>query len=355
MPDPLVPLVARIVEVLAAPASELHAELASAYVDQLLTQPLRQSVQLEELIELVVRTIDQANAARVVDKHVLPIYQRVAQGFAKAPERVGDLVSEDGKRALRAALAKPVRVKGRWLKGAVDPLQVQKLLGPIWVQLLVSFARRLPIPGLGGAAAASSPGASTPAPASKGGIAGMLGRGVQQSAGRLVGAGRSALEGLGIDIETKLMAAAKDFSESALDLWNKALEERLRSEDGKNAALQIKLGVLEHVLRTQLRDLHEDAVAIGQTPYFGIAPTILAHAIRVPFVRDNVANEIRQFVNSEGDRTLRELLAEQGMLEDVRGWLVQRVQESFGQFSQSPAFAAWLTRVIAAASQSTEA
>jgi hypothetical protein len=349
MPDPFVE---RIVEVLGAPTSALRDEVVAVYVDQLLAQRLRDTVELDKLVALVLRTIDRQNVARTVDKHVLPGFERVTQHFATASESVGDLVSEEGKRALRAALAKPVRVRGRWLKGAIDPKLVQRLLGPIWVQLLVSFARRIPVPGLGGGSSPQA-GATAPQPTAaaappRGGIAGMLGRGVQQSAERLASAGRSALEGLGIDLETKLTAAAKDFSEGAVGVWNQAMAERLSSEDGKAAMLQIKLGVLEHVLRTPLRDLHEDATGIASTPYFAIAPTIIAHAVTTAFVSGNIERELQQFMSVEGDRSLRELLAEQGILEDVRVWLLQRAGAGFGELTRTPAFAAWLTRVIAA-------
>jgi hypothetical protein len=221
----------------------------------------------------------------------------------------------------------------------VDPALLKRLLGPVWVQLLLSFAKR--IPGLG--SAAGSGGGEAAAPSR--GIASMLGRSVQQGAGRLVGAGRSALEGLGIDVEKKLMAAAKDFSDGALSVWNQALRERLRSPEGKAIVTQIKHSVLEHVLRTRLSDLDSDAVALPLAPYIDLAPAIVAHAVSVPFLRKFIDAELQAYLQLAADRMLQEFLSELGVLEDTRVWLRARVDAQLASFCQTPAFAAWIAKL----------
>ncbi|MEY4579678.1 MAG: hypothetical protein RL701_4381 [Pseudomonadota bacterium] len=347
MSDPLVP---RIVELLSAPESELRAEAAARYIDQLLAQRLADAVDIEEFVPLVLSALTQTNIARAVERHVQPGFVRFTDELANTTDRVGDLVSDAGKTALRAAVVAPDVVRGRWLKGAIDPKLIQRLLGPIWVQLLVSFAKRIPVPGLGGAMP-NGAAAPTAAP-TRSGIAGMLGRGVQQSAERLVDAGRSALGGLGIDLEAKLTAAARDFSDSAAGVWNHALQERLASPEGQAIVVQIKLGVVEHILRAQLGELREDASGLFLPRYVNLAPIFIAHGVKVPFIRGIVEREARAFVALEGERRLDELLAELGVLDSVRAWLVTRASRSLAEYSQNPAFADWIARVLQAAAAS---
>jgi hypothetical protein len=174
----------------------------------------------------------------------------------------------------------------------------------------------------------------------------MLGRGVQQSAERIVGVGKSALEGLGIDVEKKLMAAARDFSDGALSVWNQALRERMQSSEGKAIVTQIKHGVLEHLLKTRLSDLDRDAVALPLAPFLDLVPMIVEHAVRVPFVRKIIDSELQAYLEVAGDRRLDELLAELGVLEQARTWLIARVDTQLLGVCQTPAFAAWIAKLV---------
>lgn len=266
-----------------------------------------------------------------------PGLRRYSASVADAPERLADLVPDDFVAALQKQLAQPTGARARWAKGAVEPALLKRLLGPVWVQLLVNFARR--IPGLGG-------GSGSTQTAAGGGIAGMLGRSVQHSAGRLVGVGKSALEGLGIDVEKKLMAAARDFSDGALSVWNQALRERLQSPEGKAIVTQIKHGVLEHVLKVQLSEIDRDAVALPLAPYLDLVPLVVGHAVRVPFVRKIIDSELQAYLAVAGDRTLTELLSELGVLEQTRTWLIARVDTQLLGVCQTPAFAGWLAKLV---------
>src|ERR1700712_189870 len=195
----------RILERLVAADGAVRKELAAELVKHVLSQRLGTVVAPAELYAIVMSTLTRENIARELVRHVQPGVRRYSAHVADATEHVGDLVPLEALDALRKQLELPTGARARWARGAVDPALLKRLLGPVWVQLLVSFARR--IPGLGGAASGGGSAGSSR------GITGMIGRGVQQGAGRLVGAGRSALEGLGIDVEKKLMAAARDFSD----------------------------------------------------------------------------------------------------------------------------------------------
>ena len=344
MPDPLVQ---RICALLAQPDSPSREQATESLIDHLLAQRLRDVAELPVLAAIVMDSLRQANIAREVTRSVQPGIRRYGEHVERAPERVSDLVGPEAAAALRQLLAAPSGARGRFMRGAVDPALLKRLLAPVWVQLLVNFSKR--IPGLGGAGPAAP---AAGAVAAGRGIASMLGKSVQQSAERLVGAGKSALEGLGIDVEKKLQAAARDFSDGALGIWNQALKERLQSDEGRAIIAQIKHGVLQHVLAIQLRDIHKDAMALPLPAYVDLAPAIVSHAIQQPFVRRFVEAEVNAYLAQAGDRTLRELLEEVGALERGRAWLRGRVAQQIAGWSQSPGFAAWLTRLIEQAQNS---
>lgn len=328
-------LSSQIVERLSAVESPQRAGLAQQIVDHVLSQPLREVVAPEELLPIVLATLTRENLARELERLVQPGLRRYSAAVADAPERLGDLVPDEAVALLQKQLQQPSGARGRWLRGAVDPSLLKRLLGPVWVQLLMSFARL--VPGMGGK---SGSGMGS-------GLAGVLGRSVQQSAGRVLGVGKSALEGLGIDLEKKLMAAARDFSDGALSVWNQALRERLQSPEGKAIATQIKHGVLEHVLKARLSDIDRDAVALPLEPYADLVPLIVSHAVRVPFVRKIIDGELQAYLSVAGDRRLDELLTELGVLASVRGWLVARVDAQLLRFCQTPAFASWIAQLVA--------
>jgi hypothetical protein len=327
----------RIVERLSAAASPERAELAQQIVDHVFSQRVRDLAAPDELLPIVLATLTRENLARELERLVQPGVRRYSASVADASERLGDLVPEEAVAALQKQLEQPTGARARWAKGAVDPALLKRLLGPVWVQLLVSFARR--IPGLGGTPSAGPSAAG-------GGIASMLGRTVQQSAGRIVGVGKSALEGLGIDLEKKLTAAARDFSDGALSVWNQALRDRLQSPEGRAIVTQIKHGVLEHVLKARLSDIDRDAVALPLAPYLDLVPLIVGHAVRVPFVRKIIDRELQAYLEVAGDRRVAELLAELGVLDAARTWLTARVDAQLLGYCATPAFAGWISKLV---------
>lgn len=327
-----------ILERLGAVDSPARTELVTQLVQHVLSQRLRDVIAPEAILPIVLDTLTRENLAREWQRSVQPGVQRYSVHVASASEKLSDLMPDDAVALLRAQLEQPTGARARWAKGAIEPALLKRLLAPVWVQLLVNFAKR--IPGLGGAGAGSgSPGAGR-------GLASMLGRGVQQGAASLVGAGRSALEGLGIDVEKKLTAAARDFSDGALSVWNQAMRERMQSPEGKAIVTQIKHGVLEHVLGVKLSDLDRDAVALPLAAYLDLVPMVVGHAVRVPFVRNIIDAELRAYLDVAGDRRLDEVLTELGVLEQTRAYLIARANTQLAGFCQSPVFAAWITKLV---------
>jgi hypothetical protein len=334
-----------VVEILAAPESSLREEGVASLVELVLATKLRDAVDLRRVHATVSRALTRENVARDVTRRVRPGWKRYESAVKARPTLLGELVPDDARAALRALLSQPSGARAKWARGAVDPALLKRLLAPVWVQLLSSFARKFV-----GSAGGSSGGESAP---SKSSFVRSIGRSVQQRAERLVDVGRNALEGLGIDIEQKLSAAAREFSEGALSIWNQALRDRLQSDEGKQIIAQIKLGVLEHVLRVPLAELQRDADALPIDPIFELSSAVIAHAARHELVQAIVLAELDAFMAEEGERTLTDVLSEVGALDEVRALLVTRFDQTLKTWAQSDGFAAWLERLLAAAQKTS--
>jgi hypothetical protein len=100
------------------------------------------------------------------------------------------------------------------------------------------------------------------------------------------------------------------------------------------------------MLGVKLADLDRDAVALPLAAYIDLAPAIIAHAVRVPFVRKFIEAELQAFFAQEGDRRLDDLLKELGALEPVRNFLTARVDEQIRGWAQSPGFVSWFATLL---------
>ncbi|HEY2735480.1 MAG TPA: hypothetical protein VGI70_15890, partial [Polyangiales bacterium] len=191
-------------QLLSAPTSPLREEGVRLFVDHALSHKVSETIDLQAVHALVLRALTEVNVARVVSQHVKPGYQRYGAAVTSSDARVGDIVSDAARDKLREVAAGLRWPKAKWTRGAIDPALLRKLLSPVWMQVMLNFAKRFSIPG-----ASANPHTAAAAPAAVRGIAGMLGRSVQQRAERLVDAGRSVMDSLGIDVEKKLQSAAR--------------------------------------------------------------------------------------------------------------------------------------------------
>jgi hypothetical protein len=181
------------------------------------------------------------------------------------------------------------------------------------VNLFSSFAKRLPIPGLSALGGVEGVAAGLGA-----GLAGRLTRSVQERAEKIVDRGRTAMGGLGAEVEKRVQAAARDFSEGASGLFREALAARLASPEGRTIMSEISEQVLERLLATRLAALHEDAKRANVAEILQSSAEIVGHAVGEPFVVEAIDREVAAFVALEGHRSLREVLEENGVLASVR-------------------------------------
>ncbi len=336
MADDSISLAARAVERLTGPDATLRDELVAGVLDHVLAQPLREVVDLERVHALVTTALSESNVRVAVQRHVVPGWRRYAAAIAGSDARVSALVPEAARPHVHA-IARALRVpRARWAKGAVDPALVRRFLAPVWTQVLLSFATRLPIPGLAGAGGKRD----------GSGVAGFLARSVQGGAEKLIDRGRSMMGGLGAEVERRLLEAARGFSDNAAEIDREALRERVASSEGRELLERITSELVERVLDARLSDLQEDADALPLDQVFELAPQLVAHAAPGSYVQAIVQREIAAYLELEGERTLLSLLDELGIAAEVRTVLLARGQSVAAGYFASAAFADWCARLL---------
>jgi hypothetical protein len=331
---------ARILERLTASDSPYPAQASALVVDHLLAQPLRELLDLEEVRQLVLSALTEENVRRAVEQHVAPGFARHAEAVVGSQLRVGTLVSQAAHDKLRQIAHKLQLPEARWAQDAVDPQLVRRLLSPVWTQVLLNFAKRLPVPGAGGLGGATSARGGS-------GLGGFLTRSVQEQAEKLIDRGRSVMGGLGAEVERRLATAARDFSDGAAQVFRDTLYKRLESQEGRELVGQICAGAIDHVIEARFADLQLDLDALPMNELMDVLPDLIAHAAPSTFVQEIVQRELAAWFVIDGDRTLAELLHEAGSFDEARAALLRRSEQLSAGLFRTAGFADWITRLIA--------
>jgi len=335
----------RIVEALVREASPERDDVAGLFVDHVLGQRLRDLLDFEEVRAISTRALTKKNLDRIFERHVIPGYARYRSAVATSTDSVGTFVPDSARDEIIKAIEKSRLPRGKWADGAIDRTLVRRLFAPVWTNLLVSFTKRLPIPGLGGGSTGAAPPTGR---RSASGIAGRLSRSAKERAEKLVDAGRSVMGGLGTEVERRFSAVTKEFSDGAAEIFREALRERLKSAEGRALVAQISRQITDHVLVTAVAEIHEDADRVAVEEILRLAPSIVAHSAPRTFVQAIVRQEIDSFLTLEGDRHLRDVLSELGILDEVRTLARKHTSELFRGFLASSAFEAWLDGLLRA-------
>jgi hypothetical protein len=333
----------RVVRLLSAQDSPLRDELAQMVVDCALDQPLSDFVDFEQGRSIVVRALTKENLSRIFSRHVGPGFARYTKRVATSDETLGGLVPEPARVRIRRIIDQSKPPRAKWAQKMVDPALLRKLFAPVWANLFASFAKRLPLPGVSAMAAAASGAGGVGAT-----IAGRLTKSVQERAEKLVDRGRSAMGGLGAEVEKRVQAAAREFSDGAAGIWREALEARLKSAEGREIVSEIVTQALAHLVAAKLVDLHDDAKDADVPEILEAAAEIVGHSVTREFIERIIVQEVSAFVELEGKRSSREIFAELGVLDEVRRVAVSQVGGLARTLFAAPAFADWVARLLEA-------
>ncbi len=305
-------------------------------VDHLLGEPLSAFLDVEAVTSLLVSALARGNVERVVERHVLPGLARVRGALARGNERVGDAVPEAARLRIDALVTKRDGPRFAWLRGALDRDKLRALLSPALQEVFVSFAGR--VPGVG-----REPGAASAVGAAAG-LVGRLGRGAGE---RMLNLGKSVADGLGVDIEARLREAARDYSQGAVASLQRAIATRLAAPEAAALIEGLARSVLDQVLKTPISTILDDLDRLPLREAIALSAPIIEHDLARELWRTIVEAEVQAVLVLEGERSVRELLEEAGLLVQVRTHLIERGDATLRPLFASPDFAAWIDRVLA--------
>ena len=331
----------RIVAALTADDSALRTKGVDMLLDFVLDVPLAEWVDADDLARIVVEGTTGDNAGRFADKHLAVGRARWRERFEASGETPRDLLGPAASEDLHRIIADAPMPKAKWSKGMVDPKLVQKLVAPVVQDTLISFAKNLPIPGVGGG------GGETSDRGRGGGSMFGIRKRLKAEAERLAEKGRDALGELGAELERQIKNAARDFSENASTEFRRAMQNRVKSPEGKKLVAEIREQIVETVLDTPIHALAADLDTVPDADLVALAAPIADHNRDREAFANAVKAEIQAALELEGESTGRTWLTEQGQLDDVRAAASKQLDPLARAFFGADAFAGWLDDMLA--------
>lgn len=339
MTDPaLETTLARALARLRDPESPLLARGAALAVDAALDRPLSEVIVPERVVELVVLAVDEARVERALAEIVHPAQDRQRALLAAQDDTLAAWLP-DGAAALLEEIAAGTRQpRGKWATKLVDRAHVRELLAPVLQETLLAFARKLPM--VGGVEEGRA-----------GKLLGGLARGLAQGAGekaqKLADLGRTALGGIGAEMEKRIVSSARDFSHSAFEPLRDTFAERLTSEEGKAILARMRAHAIGVLLEAKAAELIDDLDSAPRAPLDRLIARTIAHDVQRPEMQAILRAEVEAFLAPRAGTTVRALLAEWGMA-DAAAAEARRITELVARAAVAEtAFEAWLRDLLA--------
>lgn len=343
--------VKRAVERLTADESIHRDKLAGMVVDSMLDSTLNDIVEMDRLIDSIVALVTPANVQRLIERHVEPGRERFASFTKETGDRPRDILAADMIPRIEAIVRTAKVPKGKWARDAVDPALIRQLVSPVIQETLVSFSRRLPLPGAGAPSGAGDHSSRSSIGSTVSGGLGFLKNKVKAEvksfAPGIVDAAKERIGEFNAEVERKFQTVASEFSHSAQSEIEAAFAARAKSDEGRALLSQIRLQVFHRFIDTTFHELDEDSARLPWKDIFAVAPEIASHAIALPNIQQGLRNEIAAVLAVEGERTVRELLAEAGITDHVESWLIDQTADRIVAMAGTDAFAEWLGALIA--------
>ena len=330
----------RVLERLRGTDAPLRTRGVALAVDAALELPLATFLDVERTTAIVLAGTTGENAARWVARHGWPGFERNLARYEGTNTTPADLLGPDARAQIERLAANVPRPTSAWAKNAVDPQLVRELLAPVWQETLTRFAKRLPVPGIGGGGDAGRGFGSGL------GLRYKLKSRVEGRAAELVERSKTVLGGLGAEVERQVQAAAREFSQSATQTAKEAFDARMQSEDGKRLVGEIRKQALAAVLDTPIATLQEDARAFPVRAWMDLAPLIADHQRGLPAYRALLSEEVGAIVAADGLRPIRELLAEAGLLDLVTTNLLTDLDVVAAATVETDTFARWVHDLV---------
>lgn len=314
----------------------MRQRLIGAVSDHALEQPLATWLDVEAAVEIVVDALVPANVAAGTERHVVPFRSRLREHFETTGETAADLMPDDFPERIVAIFSSSRLPKASWAQGAIDRAKLRTLFAPVVQDILLGFTRKLPLPGLAGDASESA------SSSKRGGIGARL----RKSAGSFVDAGKGVLGSLGADLERRIQSVASDFSQQAMSDARDKIKARLRSDEGRQLLEEMRRDLLDRVLKTPLVEIIDDLERGPVEELLALGPDFVDHNRQLETFRAFIRDELNALLALEGERSVRDLLDEAGLLDALRTQALARADQPVADFARSKAFGDWLNDAL---------
>lgn len=330
-----------IVARLTAEQSALRDGGVALMVDALLDEPVSAWIERDALVELITEALRGDNVRRLQQAHLARTRASLRAMWQASGETPGHGLTGNARLKLEKTVGGDDFPHFRWAYSAVDPALVRQLLAPVLQEILIRFARKLPLPGRGAAAGADAAEAE-PAGGAFGGLRSRLRAGVSRRAERVAAAGKSVLDNLGVDVEERIQAIAREFSESALEEVRGTFSARLKSDEGRALLAKLRVGLAEAFLDTPWIDLARDLDRLPGEELDAFVALVLDHNRTRGPIQEALRAELDGWLGVEGARSVREVLDEAGLLASTRRMACAQGDAMARRLLGSDAFRAWL-------------
>jgi hypothetical protein len=285
--------------------SSFRSRAVALWVNFLLDQPLRSFIDLNETTDWLVDAISGSGFQRFLEERIQPNRARWQERLAQEEGTAENFLGTAAVGHLETIVARGSAPRAAWARGAVDPVLVRRLLSPVLQEILLSFAKKLPLPSR--RQEGSGP-YSSGASMSGLGIRKRLKNKVGKHAEQLVDAGKNVLDGLGVDLEGQIRQTASEFSQSAFSGVRQTFRQRLKSEEGQRLLREMRLALLRAFLEAPISEIASELNEMPTDDADNVVAAVVAHLCESGRMREIIGDEVASLLEQEGDRSLRDVL-----------------------------------------------
>jgi hypothetical protein len=338
-------LVSRAITRLRADDSAELAALVDLLLDAALARPIAEVLDADRIVGIAIATLDRARIEDALSKLARPAWDRQRALLDTRGHRVGDWLPEGGRAALEQVVSGAKAPSGEWSRGLVDSADIRELIAPVIQDTLLNFARKLPL--VGNVADSEGP---ARAAGKLFGIARELAHNVgeraAERAGKLADIGRGVLGGIGGEMEKRVVQAAREYSQSAVEPLETAFVDRLRSDEGREILARMRTRAIDRVLAARAADVLADLDTLPRASLDALVAQAIAFGVRRPETAAMLRAEVDAFVQSNASKSVGEVLDAWG-LRDLAVTELRRELRSIASVTANDARTeAWLRALL---------
>lgn len=332
-----------LIERLAGKDNAHRAEFIDLALEHTLQLPVRTLLDVDAITAVITEALTDENAEKLIEDEFHPLLQRLHQHFERTEETPRDLLPEGTPEKLVKIVAKGNRPQAQWAKGSVDLAPIRGLIAPIIQDVLLNFARSLPIPGL----AADAQDDDAQNASKRGGKSRTrFGKALRKSAGSIADMSKAAIGGLSGELERKIQATTREFSTQAIGEIRTAIRARLKTKEGQEVIRKTRVAITERFLDTPLHVILEDVYRLPIQDLATLVPPISEHNRPRTQLRAFISGEVQHHLANQGDKSIGAFLDEYHLRDVLRQKVAEQLDAPVASFIESEGFASWLNALL---------